>query len=552
MRTARELSPRTSLSLERPATVIMPVVVANSKLSAATSAHLLLLILWSDVLIPLGTAVRQRYGQSNKCGSALHILAALCALVGLITWVSYAPDNGAVAGAGATSIGSSKTSWNFITVPEILIVGAMIAGICLGQCSNLCCQKISYTSSSSSIWVGLCLTGIVLPLIAFDHLAGSCGGKIVISHKKGYDLYDQMPDDLCTAHFSYATLAAALFLVGVTWHKFAETLSSGQGLADGDLQSGLENIFMCILGTVLLVFRGVTVGAITAGSGAVSLSEGSGGPFFGNTAGLQDGVVWGRVSAAAVCLVVFGVLGCCCHGVRLISGLPVPLGTFALGTALVAVGSSPHDTYFGHSATYDASLAQMQATFLLSAGLLAILASVARLVAAWLGCCCASSSVAGSRTRNDAGNLGTASRYYALSVAGVSILACGGFLLLAQPATTQLLGRDLNISGKGGATCVIFGSIIVHMLLRSLLAMIPVDDVNRQIVRSPDRLRRESGFRTQEIEITGNSLYADDASDLDSDDSENKMPKSATSPRVSYLDDASDEEDIYENDVDAV
>lgn len=530
----------------------MPAVVANSQLSAATSSHLLLLLLWSDVLVPLGTAVCQRYGQSNRCGSALSILGALFALVGLVVWLSYTPDNGAEAGAAGTSIGSSNTSWNIVAVPEILIAGAMVAGVCLARCSNCYRQKISHTSSTSSQWVGLCLTGIVLPLIAFDHLVGSCGGKIVTSHKKGYDLYDKMPDDLCTAHFSYTILAAALFLVGVTWHKFAETLSSAQELANVGVQSGLEYIFMCILGIILLVFRGVTVGAITTGSGAISLPEGSGGPFFGNTAGLQDGVVWGRVSAAAVCLVVFGVLGCCCHGVKLLSSLPVPLGTFSLGAALVAVGASPSDTYFGHSATYDAKLAPMQATFLLSAGLLAILAAAARLVAAWLRCCCASSTVAGTGTRNDASSLGTASRYYALSVAGVSILACGGFLLLAQPATTQLLGRDLDFSAKGGAACVIFGSLIVHMLLRTLLAIIPVDDADRHIGRSPGRLSRQNGIQSQEIEITGNAFYDDDVSDLDSDNSEIKLSKSTNSPHPAYRDSASDEEDVYDNDIDAV
>ena len=83
---------------------------------------------------------------------------------------------------------------------------------------------------------------------------------------------------------------------------------------------------MCVIGIVLLIFRGVTVGAVLANSKSMNLRSGSGGPFFGNTAGLQDGVVWWRVSAAVVCLIVFGVIGCCCHGMRLMSSLPVPLG----------------------------------------------------------------------------------------------------------------------------------------------------------------------------------------------------------------------------------
>jgi hypothetical protein len=502
----------------------MPVV-ANADLSPATSAHLLLLLLWCTVLLPVGAAVRQRYGQSNSCGVLLHGTAALASAVGLIIWLSAAGGDSA----------SSSSDFMVAALPEILFVGAMVAAMCAAQCSRWCCP--GNLCSSTALWTALLLAGTVLPLIAFNQLVGSCGGKIIASYKKGYEVFDSVPEDLCTAHFSYLTLAAALMLSGVAWHKAAEESYSHQHTptASTGLRRGLEHIFMCVLGIVLLVFRGVTVGSVLGSKKFISLPSESGGPFFGNSAGLQDGVVWGRVAAAAVCLIVFGVLGCCCHGVRLLSALPVPVGIFALGIALAAVGSSPADTYFGHPATYDADLASMQATFLLAAGLLAILASAARMVSAGLMCCCGggTSAVAGGSGGNasaESGGMGAASIYYAVSVAGVSMLACGGFVLLAQPAATQLLGRELGIGSKGGAVCVCVGSVLAHMLFRIILALVAGDDSvtgGADVGRSRDRRtplskspRTRGGKRNMHVEMTRNTMYNDHESENDSEEDE--------------------------------
>jgi hypothetical protein len=547
----------------------MPAVVANADLTWATGVHLLLLVVWAVVLLPLGAALRSRYGALNGCGRMLHLAAALASVVGLVVWLPNMAPSSAAASSSASASSSSAAAaagGGFVVaaLPETLYVGGVVAAVCAAQCAGRCCPAAAGRNpwSAAASWAALLVAGTVLPMVAFDQIVGSCGGKIVASYKKGYEVFDSVPEDLCTAHFSYLALAAALLLSGAAWHKVAEEAYSHPRAATAaaapaaGLRAGLEHIFMCVLGIVLLVFRGATVGAVLGNGESISLPpSGSGGPFFGNTGGLQDGVLWGRVAAAAVCLIVFGVFGCCCHGVRLLSSLPVPMGMFALGVALAAVGSAPTDTYFGHPATYDADLASMQATFLLAAGLLAVLAAAARMVSAGLTCCCGGGS--------ESGGTGAASIYYAVSLAAVSMMACGGFVLLAQPAATQLLGRELGMGAKGGATCVCVASVLAHMLFRIILALVTGDEPTaggaaegrrsdrRRTPRSSPRRRAKSpggrgGKKSMQVEMTRNAaMYNDDGSE------EEEEELRGAAAKTTYRDEVLVEDELY-GDVEAV
>ena len=410
-------------------------IVANSTLSTQETVHFLFLLLWSIVLLPAGAARDSpRFLLSAACTSSVGLL---------IWWSSPAPP-----GTNTTVSQSilDIPAWQSRRVPETLFVGVLITCIAAQMCRPFC-PDVQKLCSKKTKWGIIMLAGIVLPLIALDTMSGSCGGKIVTGYKKGYEIFSEMSDDLCSAHFSYLTLSGTAFLTGCSWHYVAET-----SVFSTHIVRGLENILLCMIGVILLAFRSVTVATFVSSEGTSSSDS-----FFGNGGQLADGIVWGKISGAAVAWIVVGVLGIFSILIgkcRWLGNACVIISLFSLSVSLLSAGASTENTFFGQiEKHHDPTLGIMQATCLSTSGLLALLVTVLRTIIPCL------------TQEKTAGIL-----YYLRSVCGIAATSIGGFVLCAQPAMTQMLARDLSINCWGVTVVVLIFSVSLHMLLRVFIA----------------------------------------------------------------------------------
>ena len=442
-------------------------IVANSNISTQCTFHFLLLIFWSVFLLPAGVA---------KDSIKLLSLTSLTAFIALIIyWSSPIPIKVHI------SSSASQTSSSMLDIPlylahclpETVYVGIMITCILARICSPPCPSPKKMCSRTTK-WSSVMFAAIVFPLIALNHMSGSCGGKIVVSYKKGYEVFSEVSDDLCSAHFSYLTLSGAAFVTGCAWHFVAES-----SWWSTTVVRGLENIFLCVVGLVLVVFRAVTV-ATFVGNGNSNGVAGStsnvvsGDAFFSNAGKLQDGIIWGNIMGASVCWIVVGFIGVCCvmtEKCRWFANLSVIISLIALGAALLRTGSFTSNTYFGTlNEHHDPILGVMQSTCLLTAGLLTWLIVFLRIL-----------SICVEKMGSSTGI-----PYYSHSVCGIAATAIGGFILAAQPAMTQMLSRDLNMDCFGVSCIVLMSSITLHIIMRGLVSS-ATNTNSAAVIKTPKR-----------------------------------------------------------------
>ena len=420
---------------------MIPPIVATSNISTQCVLHFLGVILWAGILLPLSTAHRNH---------KLLLFTALFALVTLLIWWS------APAPVPTSSTTSSNNrdlfnipNWQLHYLPETILVGVFLTCVLVHHCVF----SLKHFISVRTKWSVVLVTGIVLPLIALNHMAGSCGGKIVTSYKKGYEVFSEIGDDLCAAHFSYLILAGCALVAGIGWHYIGETMQTTSFIV-----RGMENIVVVVLGIVLIVFRSVTVSTFATAKGTTEDA------FFGNGGRLLDGIFWGNMMYPAVCFILTGAVGVVSvlvvvstndakHVYQKCERLSVILGLMVLGTTLVGTGSATTNTFFGTvTSHHDAVLGVMQATCLLTSGLLVWLIAVLRLCAL---CVVDASS--------------TSVVYYLNSICAIAATCCGGFVLSAQPAMVQMLGRDLHMDCWGVTAIVVAGAVGLHVLFKSIV-----------------------------------------------------------------------------------
>ena len=417
-------------------------IVANSNISIPCTVHFVALVFWSFVLLPAGAALDS---------PRLLLLAALYAFVGLVVWWASPPPSLSAANTNIDTSILAIPMWLAHCLPETAFVGVMITCIFARVCSPPCPSPQSMCSKTTK-WISILFAAIVFPLIALNHMSGSCGGKIVTSYKKGYEVFSEMSDDLCSAHFSYLTLSGTALLAGGSWHFVAES-----SWWSTTVVRGLENIVLCVAGLVLVIFRAATIATFVVNGDGAGVGTG-GDTFFANAGKLKDGIIWGNMMGAAICWIVLGFVGVCCVLIdrcRWFASLSVIVSLMALGTALMVTGASTTNTYFGtKDLHHDAVLGVMQSTCLLTAGLLTWSVAVVRAATACLEKLGAGSGVL----------------YYAHSVCGIAATSIGGFVLAAQPAMTQMLSRDLNITCWGVSTIVLTSAILIHMVWRGVVS----------------------------------------------------------------------------------
>lgn len=460
--------------------------MANANYTAGSRGHMVLLFLWLVLLFPIGLALYSKYGGDSGCSGRLGRILLLCSAVfgvsGLIAWWSSP-----VSSALATD---EQNSWirTLALFPETFFCGVMTTSIIV-ELFCRCLPSPSKVLPRSLAWGLLPVTAVVLQLLAFDNFVGSCGGKIIQWHKKGYDGYGSMSNAFCISHFSYLALAGAAMCVSAAWHYLAE---SSWGRASASLQplfSGMEFLFMIVLGTLLVIFRAFTVYGATSGTA----SHAAGDAFFDNVAGIDDGHVWGRMAAAGLTMLVLGSVGivclfreCCAPATRYF----VSFVLLVMGCLLFSCGSSPENIFFGVAPHIDNNVAALQCSLLVAAGMVALLASAAR-----LGTVCAAE--------------GGAAAYYAMCVSANCASAFGGFLLLAQPAASQLLSRDLHMDGWGSMLVVLLFVMTIHAAFRIILALI-LDDAQGPVTTHSIEMSVPRGQRrgSKSGLLSGRSGYA--------------------------------------------
>merc|ERR1712178_550154 len=120
------------------------------------------------------------------------------------------------------------------------------------------------------------------------------------------------------------------------------------------------------------------------------------------------------------------VLGNCC---ALLQRAALPVIFLSAGDMFLASGGSIGNVYFGNEVTKDLQIAAIQSAALLSAGLCLILFSIMRMLLIFMW------------TRKWSGT----TLHYVISICAVSINSFAGFCLLAQPATAQMMNRELGV-----------------------------------------------------------------------------------------------------------
>ena len=68
--------------------------------------------------------------------------------------------------------------------------------------------------------------------------------------------------------------------------------------------------------------------------------------------------------------------------------------------------------------------------------------------------------------------------YYLNSICAIAATCCGGFVLSAQPAMVQMLGRDMHMDCWGVMTIVVAGAICLHLLFKSIVV---TEDLEKRV-----------------------------------------------------------------------
>jgi hypothetical protein len=237
---------------------MIPPIVANSNLTTQCTIHLYVLLIWSIFLLPISIA---------KDLPNLRLFTSLLSLIGLIIWwTSPVRVNSSMNG---TFLNIPLNQVHYL--PETIYVGIF----CTCTFVDRCFFSLGSVFNNKTKWSIVMISGIIFPLISINHMTGSCGGKIVVSYKKGYEVFSEMTDDMCSAHFSYLIVTGVAFVSGIGWHYISETMQFNTFIV-----RGLENIVMLVTGLLLIVFRSVTVTAFHDATTNAQTSHEN--PFFGN------------------------------------------------------------------------------------------------------------------------------------------------------------------------------------------------------------------------------------------------------------------------------